>query len=405
MFNMLDIYRSRLFNKRRRSRFVKRMSIFAFNNRADTPSLNAPPGVVIHSSATNPATIPSTATTASHSLAPTAQTTGLSTTTTASGGGRRFSISSSKESLTPPSTHTPPPSLTVSFADQKPPQQRSLAQTIARKNASISVAVTHAHPIATPLHHPTSLHLSSPIQTNGGSVSLQNILAMETDQFESMINRLSLSDEDQLLNLLTEYFLSREDPNAFSCSSAQMANSETNNTTTTNNIRDESNEPFKSTYSFPKDDSRERRGEEYVLKKFASMNVVNMVGNRRANSVSSTSSSSSSMKKIRNRCYYASVQAHMAQAFKSMDGNFDNRLSFDEFSTGLRALLNEHALRRVCAKSYLKFAVGLVNDERCLRRLFDQLDINGDGSIDFGKFTPFNANFFLNKFLNKVNFD
>ena len=187
----------------------------------------------------------------------------------------------------------------------------------------------------------------------GQSFSMQNILSAETDRFESMINRLSLTDEDQLLSLLAEYFLSREDMAAFSCTLQASPTSLSSS---------------KSTYSIEacqEDDLASR------MKRFSS--------------VFGFSSSSSSSKKIRNRCFYASVQAHMAQAFKAMDNNFDNKLSFDEFSTGVRGLLSEHAMRRICAKSYFKFATSLVNDENCLRRLFAKLDLNNDSWIDFGK--------------------
>lgn len=275
---MLDIYRSRLFNKRRKSRLAKRMSIF---NRRD--SMNQLPSFANISSsfaengeANNGDPPPS--------------------------GGRRFSISSSKDSFT-----------TASAAD----------------------------------------HI---LQMPGQSFSMQNILSAETDRFESMINRLSLTDEDQLLSLLAEYFLSREDMSAFSCTLQASPMSLSSS---------------KSTYSIEacqEDDLTSR------MKRFSSVFGF-----------SSLASSSSSSKKIRNRCFYASVQAHMAQAFKAMDNNFDNKLSFDEFATGVRGLLNEHAMKRVCAKSYFKFATSLVNDESCLRRLFAKLDLNNDSWIDFGK--------------------
>lgn len=327
---MLDVYRSRLFNKRRKSRFAKRMSIFAFNRRDSTmphpPSLN------------NMSSYGGGDAGGDHDHG---------------GGksiGRRFSISSSKESL----DH-------VIIAED----------VVTGPGASIIS------------QNPTAVAV-------GADSSTSNVLSMETDQFESMINRLSLADEDQLLNLLTEYFMAKEDVNLFSCTSASKTIGE-DNSTTNDTIPAVIFNSSKSTYSIETTAAvAAPNGSTSQIKRFASANEIitttttttttTTIGNNN-NSKKKTSSAS---KKIRNRCYYASVQAHMAQAFKSMDVNFDNRLSFQEFANGVRAMLNENAMKRVCAKSYYKFAANLVQDDTVLRRLFAKLDLNADGLIDFG---------------------
>lgn len=176
------------------------------------------------------------------------------------------------------------------------------------------------------------------------------ILSMETDQFELMLNNLTLTYEDQLLNVLTEYFLSKEDSGLYSCSRM---------------IRD--GESLPTSQSF--DNSGLSR-----MKKFASVSEF------RENGWNKNPSG------VLNRCYYASIQAHMAQSFKAMDTNFDNRLSFDEFYNGLRTVLNENCVRKLCAKSYYKFVLNLVNDETVLKRLFAKFDVNNDEYVDFSGF-------------------
>lgn len=173
-------------------------------------------------------------------------------------------------------------------------------------------------------------------------IPIQKILSLETDKFEYIINNLNLCDEDRLLNILTEYFLSKEDVNSFTCSSQTTATSS-----------EESRSSISSHYSLT------TTSDEFQA--------------RRQNSG----------KKTLNRCYYASIQAHMALAFKSMDTNYDNKLSMDEFVIGIRATLNESCIRKLCAKSYQTLALSILNNTAVLKRLFRKFDLNDDCFIDF----------------------
>lgn len=271
MFNILDFYRSRLFNKRPKTRQMKRrsrtISMFGKDQLATS-------NVSLNKVAINPLEE------------------------------RDLSSSSSKSSLN------------INIVENRLVNQIKLSSA-----TKLSVEQWTTGTGAT---SSSSAH----------SPGVQNTLSFEADRFEFIMNSLTLSDEDQLANLLTEYFLNKEDPNMFSCS-----------------MSDETKTFAASFSSLAEFTNRQRRRSKRIL----------------------------------NRCYCACIQAHMALAFKSMDSNFDNKLSFDEFSTGLRSILNEGCIKRLCTKSYQKIAINIVNDDAVLRRLFFKFDLNNDGYIDFSK--------------------
>lgn len=291
MFNMLEIYRSRLFNRRMtvKAMLAKRASTFYRRNSNSNGSLNK---IGQMSDGLNFSQM------MSYGEAPESgkkQTYGTT--------GRRLSTSSSKASLNQEQAQANDPQLT----------------------------------------------------------SIQQTLSTEADRLEEVMKTLTLSDEEQLVNLLIEYFLSKEDVTMYSCSQLSDA-------------ADDSF--FNSQYSIAQFSSSFEQMGLSRIKKFASMAEIK----------GGLTSNSSIGKRALNRCYYASIQAHMAQAFKSMDTNFDNKLSYDEFSAGIRNLLSENCVRRLCAKSYVKFVLNIISDEKVLRKLFSKFDINNDETIDFSKY-------------------
>ena len=113
-----------------------------------------------------------------------------------------------------------------------------------------------------------------------------------------------------------------------------------------------------------------------------------------------------------NRCIFTSVQANVTQAFKNMDFDFDNKLTYIEFRCGLiNILFGQNALKNgkilndkqdkkdfvldsinsTIRNEFLKckFDTSLFYecpiDENVLFELFLRFDKNQDGVIDFGK--------------------
>lgn len=99
------------------------------------------------------------------------------------------------------------------------------------------------------------------------------------------------------------------------------------------------------------------------------------------------------------RCYYSSIQLYVAQIFRSMDTDFDNRLSIGEFRRGVRNLTDnifyyeeiadnpdEVFLNRRHSPKVKKKNRNKVNiDDKLLFKLFKDFDLNHDGFIDYCK--------------------
>lgn len=163
-------------------------------------------------------------------------------------------------------------------------------------------------------------------------------------------------NEDQLLNELVEYFLSKEDIHLFSCN---------NGDTKTYDIRNNDELGL---------DLLGLNGQK--ASNFKNSNCLNKL---------KRSLSFSRSKKCLNRCYYTSIHVHIGQFFKSMDLDFDHKLSFNEFSFGIKKLLNNNYTDKNDNLFNSTIAVKIVYDQIMLKRLFVKFDLNQDGSIDFGK--------------------
>lgn len=95
------------------------------------------------------------------------------------------------------------------------------------------------------------------------------------------------------------------------------------------------------------------------------------------------------------RCYYSSIQLYVAQIFRSMDIDFDNRLSIGEFQRGIRNLIDNifyyeqtsdnpeeillHTRNSLQKKNTNKVQI----DDSLLIKLFKEFDQNCDGFIDY----------------------
>ena len=113
------------------------------------------------------------------------------------------------------------------------------------------------------------------------------------------------------------------------------------------------------------------------------------------------------------RCLYSSIQAHVTQVFKNMDFDFDNKLSYIEFRSGVINILygeGKFKLEQKSLKSKTKMRQSIISslnpsirndflkcqvdislffecpiDESILFELFLRFDKNVDGVIDFGE--------------------
>lgn len=179
------------------------------------------------------------------------------------------------------------------------------------------------------------------------------------------INEEPINDA-QLLFSLTQYFLQREEFENFSCA-------------------DELNE-FNSKIN--ENGEKQYMNTENKLRKTISMPSVSANFRKQSNHFPNF-----------NRCYFTSVQVHVAQAFRSMDLDFDNKLSLKEFSTGINNLIKDNLIRpsRINEKrTVLKDTKSSYQmsrrstkertiDENVLRLLFLKMDLNHDGFIDYSK--------------------
>ncbi|RNA23439.1 calcyphosin [Brachionus plicatilis] len=93
------------------------------------------------------------------------------------------------------------------------------------------------------------------------------------------------------------------------------------------------------------------------------------------------------------RCYYSSIQLYVAQIFRSMDTDFDNRLSFGEFRRGIRNLIDNIFYYEETADSQEDFTLyrrkntnKVQIDDKLLFKLFKDFDLNHDGFIDYCEF-------------------
>ncbi len=104
------------------------------------------------------------------------------------------------------------------------------------------------------------------------------------------------------------------------------------------------------------------------------------------------------------RCLFTSIQANVTQAFKNMDFDFDNKLTYVEFRKGIIGLLFgkdklktttdthcilstiNHSIRNEYLKCKFDTFVKCPIDEKLIFKLFLRFDKNEDGNIDFGKF-------------------
>lgn len=95
------------------------------------------------------------------------------------------------------------------------------------------------------------------------------------------------------------------------------------------------------------------------------------------------------------RCYYSSIQLYVAQIFRSMDIDFDNRLSIGEFQRGVRNLIDNIFYYDETYDSAEEILLNTKNslqrknnnkvqiDDKLLIKLFKDFDQNRDGFIDY----------------------
>lgn len=105
------------------------------------------------------------------------------------------------------------------------------------------------------------------------------------------------------------------------------------------------------------------------------------------------------------RCYYTSIQMFVAQIFRSMDSDFDNKLNEVDFCKGIRKLLvnnfyyeqeilenelsNDQSNYLIIPRnaSKLKKTKNKISvDDNLLKKLFANFDLNKDKFVDYGKF-------------------
>lgn len=206
-------------------------------------------------------------------------------------------------------------------------------------------------------------HLTSASSARNKSDSLKRNYSFEKKQF-TLLN--SLKNEDQLLNQLVEYFLAMEEYEKFSCidehkstyplTSVNPANARPQTLNKIRNISTNTNTP---------------------------LDAGTLSTGRMRKSIS-TLSLRSAQNLCSKRCYFTSIQVHVAQAFKTMDIDFDNKLSFKEFSIGIKNILNDNYHIQNENATVESGSSSIINDETILKKLFVKFDLNQDEYVDFG---------------------